>query len=93
MTLQSHTLAGVLLASGKIAPETIKTVMKEPGLDSATACQRLIDLGFIAEDELLKILGAHFNIPLVSLKHNQGKNFYIEYIPANFMRESRFVLL
>jgi len=93
MTLQPHTLSGVLLASGKIAPETIKTVMKEPGLDSATACQRLIDLGFIAEDELLKILGTYFNLQVVSLKHYQGKNLYIEKIPENFMRESRFVPL
>ena len=93
MTLQAHSLAGVLLTSGKIAPETIKTVMKEPGLDSASACQRLIDLGFIAEEELLKILGKYFDLPLVSLKHYQGKNLYIEKIPENFMREARFVPL
>jgi general secretion pathway protein E len=91
MTLQAHSLAGVLLSSGKIAPETIKTVMKEPGLDSATACQRLIDLGFIAEEELLKILGNHFDIPVISLKKYHGKNLYIEKLPENFMREARLV--
>ena len=93
MTLQAHSLAGVLLTSGKIAAETIKTVMKEPGLDSASACQRLIDLGFIAEEDLLKILGKYFDLPLVSLKHYQGNNIYIEKIPENFMREARFVPL
>jgi len=93
MALQAHSLAGVLLTSGKIAPETIQTVMKEPGLDSVTACQRLIDLGFIAEDELLKILGSHFDLPLISLKNYKGKNLYIEKIPENFMREARFVPL
>ena len=93
MTLQADTLAGVLLTSGKIAPETIKTVMKEQGLDSVTACQRLIDLGFIAEDELLKILGSHFDLPLISLKNYKGTNLYIEKIPENFMREARFVPL
>jgi len=93
MTLQAHSLAGVLLTSGKIAPETIKTVMKEQGLDSSTACQRLIDLGFIAEEELLKILGHYFDLPLISLKHYKGKNLYIEKIPENFMREARFVPL
>jgi len=93
MTLQEHSLAGVLLASGKIAPDTIKTVMKEQGLDAASACQRLIDLGFIAEDELLKILGRHFDLPVISLKQYQGNNLYIEKIPENFMREARLVPL
>jgi general secretion pathway protein E len=93
MLAQDYTLTGILLASGKVTAGTLKTVVQENGFSSQTTCQRLIDLGFIAEEELLKILGAHFGYPYVSLKNVRSKNIFIEGLSENFLRESRVVPL
>ncbi|MCP4715228.1 MAG: type II secretion system ATPase GspE [Deltaproteobacteria bacterium] len=50
-------------------------------------------MGFIAEDELLKLLGGYFEYPIVSLKNYQEKNLFIEGLPEGFMREIKFVPL
>lgn len=93
MTLMDNTLSGILLSTDKVSPDTLKTVMQEDGIDPYEACQRLIDLGFIAEEDILKLLGSHFNIPCISLKNYQSKNLFIESLSENFMREARFVPL
>ena len=77
MLVSDYTLSGILLASGKITANTLKSVLQEDVIDSYSACQRLIDLGFIAEEELLKILGAHFGYPYAALKNVPEKNLFL----------------
>ena len=74
----STTLPEVLIASGKVTEDILKTVMHEEGLPPYKACQRLIDMGFIAEEELLKIFSQYFKYPYVSLKNFQPKDIFIE---------------
>ncbi len=93
MTVHDNTLYGVLQSSGKITPSTIKTVLQEEKVHPRVACQRLIDLGFIAEDELLKIFSAHFGYPYVSLKSYKDMNLFIEGLNHTFMQEAGFVPL
>jgi hypothetical protein len=85
------TLPGVLIASGKVTEDILKTVMHEEGLPPYKACQRLIDMGFIAEEELLKIFSSYFQYPYVSLKNFQAKDIFIEGLSENFMREAKCV--
>lgn len=93
MDLQQNSLAGILVPSGRITAETLNTVMSEGALQPYDACQRLIDMGFISEEDLLKILGEHFNTPYISLKKHEGKNLYIENLSENFMRGGKFIPL
>ena len=85
------TLPDMLIASGKVTEDILRTVMHEEGLPPFKACQRLIDMGFIAEEDLLKIFSAFFHYPYVSLKNFQPKDIFIEGLSENFMRESKFV--
>ena len=93
MPTQDLTLAGILLASGKVDASTLKTVFQEEGLSAHATCQRLIDMGFIAEEDLLRILGAHFGYELVSLKNFSGGNLFVEGLSEQFMREAGLVPL
>jgi general secretion pathway protein E len=93
MNVPPTTLADVLLATGKVPPDTLRTVLQEDGLYPYETCQRLIDLGFVAEDDVLRALGHHFNLQYVSLKNFKSKNLFIEGLSENFMRESKFVPL
>ena len=88
-----NTLSGILLSSGKVSADTLKTVMKEDGVLPYKACQRLVDLGFVAEEELLKILGSYFGFPYISLKSYQGKTPFVESLSEGFMREAKFIPL
>jgi general secretion pathway protein E len=86
------TLTGVLLASGKVTEDILRTVIHEEGLPPFKACQRLVDMGFVAEEELLKIFSAHFKYPYVSLKNFQPREeLFIEGLSENFMRETKCV--
>ena len=49
MNFMENTLVGLLLSSGKVTEETLKTIMREEGLYPYKVCQRLIDMGFVAE--------------------------------------------
>ncbi|MEI6127503.1 MAG: type II secretion system protein GspE, partial [Pseudomonadota bacterium] len=91
--MSSHTFSGVLLSSGRLTDDILKTVMQDEGVYPYKACQRLIDMGFIAEEDLLKILGGHFGYPYLSLKNYQFKELFIEGLSENFMRESKCVPL
>ncbi len=93
MIPQENTLSGILIPSGKITAETLSSVMNESGTQPYETCQRLIDLGFISEEDLLKTLGEHFGTPYTSLKKHEGKNLFIENLSENFMRGSKFVPL
>ncbi len=93
MTVTENTLPGILISSGKVTAQTLKTVMQDEGVHPQTACQRLIDLGFISEEDLLKILGDHFGYPYISLKNHQNKNLFIDGLSENFMREAKFAPL
>jgi len=93
MEPQQNTLAGILVPSGRITAETLNTVISEGALQPYDACQRLIDMGFISEEDLLKILGEYFNAPYISLKKHEGKNLYIENLSENFMRSGKFIPL
>ncbi len=90
---EQTTLASLLASTGKITPDTLKSVAKEPVLPPFLVCKRLIDLGFISEEDLLKKLGEHFGFPYVSLKNFQGQNLFIDALSQNFMTESVFVPL
>ena len=82
----------MLLSSGKVTEDILKTVMHEEGLPPYKACQRLVDMGFIAEEELLKIFSAYFNYPYISLKNFQPREeLFIEGLSENFMREAKCV--
>ena len=63
MTLIENTLSSILLSSGKVTADTLKTVMTEEGIQPYMACQRLVDLGFVSEEDILKILGSYFDLP------------------------------
>jgi general secretion pathway protein E len=93
MPQQENRLAEILIPSGKITAETLNSVMNEGIILPDETCQKLIDQGFISEEDLLKILGKYFNIPYISLKKHVGKNIFIENISENFMRGSKFVPL
>ena len=88
---RATTLPGVLIASGKVTEDILKTVIHEEGLPPFKACQRLIDMGFIAEEEMLKIFSSYFEYPYVSLKNFQPKDLFIEGLSENFMREAKCV--
>ena len=93
MLQQENRLTEILIPSGKITAETLNSVMNEGIILPYETCQKLIDQGFISEEDLLKILGKYFNIPYISLKKHVGKNLFIENISENFMRGSKFVPL
>ncbi len=93
MNASENTLSNILLSSGKVAQDTLKTVIQEQGVHPYEACQRLIDLGFISEEDLLKLLGNYFDFDYISLKNFQSKNLFIESLSENFMREAKFVPL
>jgi len=86
-----HTLFGVLLASGRLSEDILHTVMQDEAVYPAKACQRLIDMGFISEEDLLKILGAVFGYPYVSLKNYKFQELFIENLSEEFLREARIV--
>ena len=56
MLQQENRLAQILMPSGKITAETLNSVMNEGVIQPYETCQKLIDQGFISEEELLKIL-------------------------------------
>ena len=93
MPQQENSLAEILIPSGKITSETLNSVKNEGIILPYETCQKLIDQGFISEEDLLKILGKYFNKPYISLKKHVGKNLFIENISENFMRGSNFVPL
>ena len=88
---KDHTLFGVLRASGKLSEEILQTVMQADGVYPAKACQRLVDMGFISEEDLLKILGTVFGYPYISLKNYKFQELFIENLPETFLREVRAV--
>ena len=93
MPQPENRLAEILIPSGKITAETLNSVMNDGITLPYETCQKLIDQGFISEEDLLKILGKYFNTPYISLKKHVGKNLFIENISENFMRGSKFVPL
>ena len=87
-------LSDILLSSDKITPDILKTVIGEDGGDPPQQiCQRLVDMGFISEEDLLKTLGHYFSIPYISLKNYQGKTLFIESLSEKFMKQARLVPL
>ena len=87
-------LSDILLSSDKITPDILKTVIGEDGGDPPQQiCQRLVDMGFISEEDLLKTLGHYFDIPYISLKNYQGKTLFIESLSEKFMKQARLVPL
>jgi general secretion pathway protein E len=87
-------LSDILLSSDKITPDILKTVIGEDGGDPPQQiCQRLVDMGFISEEDLLKTLGHYFGIPYISLKNYQGKTLFIESLSEKFMKQARLVPL
>jgi general secretion pathway protein E len=87
-------LSDILLSSDKITPDILKTVIGEDGGDPPQQiCQRLVDMGFISEEDLLKTLGHHFGVPYISLKNYQGKTLFIEGLSEKFMKQARLVPL
>ena len=93
MNFMENTLVGLLLSSGKVTEETLKTIMREEGLSPYKVCQRLIDMGFVAEEDLLKILADFFSFPFISLKNLKTKNLFIENLSENYLRQSCVVPL
>jgi general secretion pathway protein E len=93
MRIEQHTLYGVLLASGRLTQDILQTVMQDEGVYPHKACQRLVDMGFIAEEDLLKILGNAYGYPYISLKNHKFQELFIENLSENFMREARVVPL
>ncbi len=94
MAFVNDTLFTILGSSGKITPDIIKTVIGDDGVDPPhQICQRLIDMGFISEEDLLKIIGQYFGIPFISLKNYPGKTLFIESLSEKFMKQARVVPL
>ena len=86
-------MASVLLASGKVTTETLKTVLKEERIHPYRICRRLVEMGFVAEEDVLKILADYFEFPYISLKNYKGKQLFVEGLAENFMRDAGFVPL
>ena len=94
MAFVTDTLFTILRTSGKITPDILKTVIGDDGGDPPQQiCQRLIDMGFISEEDLLKIIGQYFGIPYISLKNHPGKTLFIESLSEKFMKQARVVPL
>ncbi len=93
MTFVPHTLSDILLATEKLTPDILKTVFGDEGDPPKQVCQRLVDMGFISEEDLLKTLGRHFGISCISLKNYSGKTLFIESLSAKFMKQAKFVPL
>ena len=94
MAFVTDTLFTILRTSGKITPDILKTVIGDDGGDPPQQiCQRLIDMGFISEEDLLKIIGQYFGIPYISLKNHPGKTLFIESLSEKFMKQAKVVPL
>ena len=77
MLQQENSLAKILIPSGKITAETLNSVMNEDIILPYETCQKLIDQGFISEEDLLKILGKYFNMPYSKWVLNQKLHFML----------------
>jgi general secretion pathway protein E len=93
MAFAAPTLSDILLSSDKITPDIIRSVSEEDGDPPKQICQRLVDMGFISEEDLLKTLGHYYGIPYISLKNYSGKTFFIESLSEKFMKQARIVPL
>ena len=86
-------LAGQLVERRLLSDEELERAMKLQQEQQAPFTRLIVELGFVSEDNLLPVLGDHFDVPLISLKDFPAAALPLEF-PANaadFFKLARMV--
>jgi Type II secretion system (T2SS), protein E, N-terminal domain len=65
--------------------------LRENGLSKRRLGRTLVDLGFLSDRELTKILGVHFGIPVATFSVSDAEPAAIKELPAEFARRHRII--
>ena len=80
--LLDQSLVDILSEGSAVAPEALSAGLKESKGTGTTLGKALIHLGALTEDELLRVLSEHLNLPYLKLSSNGIDAAVISHVPA-----------
>lgn len=74
----------ILLEQGLVTAQQLEAALEEQKKTGKFICATLVDLGFVKEEEVFKILGRKLNIPYVNIKNVKIDPSIFIKVPAKF---------
>lgn len=86
-------LGDLLVAQQLISPDQLDMALKEQKTSGRKLGKLLVDLGFIAEDDLLQLLANQLQIPFISLQKYSFDHALVALLPESLARRFRALVL
>jgi type IV pilus assembly protein PilB len=91
--LTRRRLGGILMAEGLVTPEQITEALEKQKETGKLLGEILIELGYITENNLVKILSMQFQFPFISPVNYEIPKEVLELVPAEMMYRHLFIPL
>jgi type IV pilus assembly protein PilB len=86
-------LGGILMSEGLVTPEQITEALEKQKETGNLLGEILVELGYITENNLVKILSMQFQFPFISPMNYEISNEVLELVPAEMMYKHLFIPL
>jgi MSHA biogenesis protein MshE len=86
-------IGDLLISHGLINEAQLKQALDQQKLTGARLGKALIDLGYVEEDSLLKLIAEQLNCPFVQLRNYQFDSTLTQRLPETFARRFRALIL
>lgn len=86
-------IGDILIQHGLLNEEQLKIALADQDKSGRKLGRAIIELGFVDEDKLLKLLSEQLKIPFIDLKHFQFDTELVQELPESAARRFRSLLL
>jgi MSHA biogenesis protein MshE len=93
IALKKIRIGDLLVESGEITAEQLRIALQEQQKGGRKLGATLIDLGYIAEDRLLRVLADQLQVPLIDLTRYKYNAEIVRHLPETLARRYRVILL
>jgi type IV pilus assembly protein PilB len=91
--LTRRRLGGILMAEGLVTPEQITEALEKQKETGELLGEILVNLGYITENNLVKILSMQFQFPFISPLNYEIPKEVLELVPVEMMYQHLFIPL
>ncbi len=91
--IQKPRLGELLIANHVITAEQLKKAVTKQQQEGGKLSHLLIEMGFVEEETLLKLLSEQLGVPLINLKQYELNSDLVHRLSESFMRRSQVILL
>ncbi|MFQ5469365.1 MAG: GspE/PulE family protein [Gammaproteobacteria bacterium] len=86
-------IGDLLIEEGVITDDQLKSALDEQQRSGKKLGETLVDLGYIAETELLSLLSRQLNVPLADLKNHHFDEALVHLLPETHAKHFRSIVL